>query len=167
MEKAVKMEDIQLSNVTIDQITRRLKVNFRMISRIVANIDLELPRLCNDFIFKKLLDQCLAYYKKSNQKNLANEAKLCNQFQSKCVKEICFDNLTKVIRIMVEAFPRVELPAFKHVLAQVFQWYQRFTDKIKDIEGKEKEADLFNDNKSTDPGNSAVFMNLDKAVHAQ
>ena len=115
-----KMEDIQLSNVSADQIVKRVKTNYKMISRIVANIDLELPRLCNDFIFKKLLEQCLNYYKKVTQKSVENEARLCNEFQSKCVREICFDSLTKVITIMVEAFARVELPAFKHVLAQVF-----------------------------------------------
>ena len=50
------MEDIQLSNVSEDQIVKRVKANHRQITRIVANIDLELPRLCNDFIFKKLLE---------------------------------------------------------------------------------------------------------------
>ena len=86
----------------------------------MTNIDLELPRLCNDFIFKKLLDQILSYYKKTTHKSVENEARLCNEFQSKCVREICYENLTKIVVIMIEAFPRVELSAFKHVLAQVF-----------------------------------------------
>ena len=117
------MEDIQLSNVTEDQIVKRSKENFKAISRIVANIDLELPRLCNDVIFKKLLDQCLSYYARVSRRGFENESRLCNEFQSNCVKEISFDNLLKVISIMLEAFLRVELSAFKHVLAQVFQWY--------------------------------------------
>ena len=120
LEKTAKIEDIQLSDVPEDQIVKRIKTNFRTISRIVQNIDLELPRLCNDFIFKKLLTECLSFYKKTTQKNVEHEASMCNAFQSKCVREICYENLTKIIGIMIEAFTRVELSAFKHVLAQVF-----------------------------------------------
>ena len=117
MEKAAKMEDIQLSNVSMNQIAKRCRSNFRLISHVIANIDLELPRLCNDSIFKKLLNQVQHYYKRLNAKSVEHEASLCNAYQSKCVKEICFDTLTEIISIMVEAFQRVELSAFKHVLA--------------------------------------------------
>ena len=104
MEKAVKMEDVQLTDVPEDQIIKRCKANLRTISHIIANIDLELPRLCNDSIFKKLLNQTKHYYKKMNSKNIESEVSLCNAYQSKCVRELCYDTLTEIISILVEAF---------------------------------------------------------------
>ena len=68
---------------------------------------------------------------------------------------------------MLEAFLRVEIQAFKHVLGQVFQWYQRFSEKIKDIESREKDADLFNDNRSSVAGGSVAVMNIEKAAGSQ
>ena len=147
--------------VSEETIKKRIQVNHRMVGRMVANIGIELPRLCNDFIFKKLLSETRGFYQKATSKDPEQVVRACGEMHSQCAKEISFDALTRIMSTLVEGFSRVEFSAFKHLLAQVFSWYQRLSGEIKDIETKEREPSLFD--KTPSITNSATFMQAEKA----
>ena len=74
----------------------------------VANIDIEVPRLCNDFIFKKLLTETRHFYQNANSKDPDEFVRQCGQMHSKCAREVSFHALSQILTTLVEGFSRVE-----------------------------------------------------------
>ena len=65
-----------------ETIKKRIQVNHRIIGRMVANIGIELPRLCNDFIFKKLLSETRGFYQKATNKDPEQVVRACGEMHS-------------------------------------------------------------------------------------
>ena len=143
-----------------EAIKKRVSANHKTITKMIANIDIEVPRLCNDFIFKKLLSETQSFYQKYSKKSQVEFLKLFGETRSHCIREVTYDALTQILSTLIEGFNGVELSAFKHLLAQVFSWYQGICKDIKDIETKEREPTLFDKNPSA---NSATFIQAERA----
>ena len=103
--------------VSGEAITKRVSANHKTISKMIANIDIEVPRLCNDFIFKKLLSETQIFYQKCSKKNPSGLLKILGETHSQCIREVTYDALTQIMSTLVEGFSSVDLAAFKHLLA--------------------------------------------------
>ena len=54
------------------------------------------------------------------------------------LKETCLDYLVTILELFVKFFNKIDEQDFKFILAQCFQWYQVFTDLIREKAAAEK-----------------------------
>ena len=121
--------------------------NNRMISQIVNAQKETQPMLFNDKLFKTMLQECSDFYRRC-VRSLEKMSRCCIDEQSWALKESCFDYLCTILDLFERLFSRVEIDDFKFVLAQCFQWYQSWSNIIKEIIRVEKEKNFFDDGKS-------------------
>ena len=69
LESSLKAEGNPYHPVPEGNIKKRIQANHKKIGKMVANIDIDVPRLCNDFIFKKLLTETRHFYQNASSKD--------------------------------------------------------------------------------------------------
>ena len=69
LESSLKAEGTPYHPVPEGNIKKRIQTNHKKVGRMVANIDIDVPRLCNDFIFKKLLTETRHFYQNASSKD--------------------------------------------------------------------------------------------------